>query len=716
MSYIHNVDLAMRLNLRLVSVLFFSLVASCFGQWTQIGPDGGSAHVLAIDPRNGEHLLAGSRGLLLYRSQDAGNSWHYLSEFAGRDDLYQAALNVVAIDPADSQTFYAGISATNSRAPEENGAGLYKSTNAGLKWTRIPSLVGISVYCLAIWEQDRHVMVAGTAHGVYRSGDSGETWEPISPKENYELQGVMSIAIDPRNASVIYAGTPHLPWKTADGGATWHSIHTGMSDDSDVFSIRIDSKKSERVYASACSGIYGSSTAGTSWTKLQGIPFSNRRTHVIAQDPKHAATLYAATTTGLWKSTTSGATWRKTSEDSINALVLDAKGVMYLAVDQRGILRSDDGGETFHEINKGYVNRTITTMQTAGGAGHSFLYASTIYDGQWGGLFRGEGPSGTWELLANDEILHGRNLTSFAALGGSGALVAASYDGFLRSGDDGKTWTDMVSRREPDAVQKAALKGPQKGLQKAAPKSKTVRPVVVRAGPAEAAVFPSPKVHINGLKASSGKSPYLVAATSAGLFSSTNGVEWQLVKIVAAKINLQVSAVFVSPGDSGGLAAVTNAGLYISHDRGTTWISTALQSRPDTIYEIAFDYQDSNLVVAATSDGIYQSKDGGKTWVFRYGGMPKGEVTAVIFHPLHHAEAYALHYGYLYQSLDGGQHWAPFGGSGQGTVAFRTIAFDLSGPEPQLYGLALLRGVFAYHPQSQMTPGNVTAHHQNTSN
>ena len=376
----------MRVNLpRIVFVFLFLIAAvSGFGQWLPIGPDGGSAHVLAIDARDSDHLLAGSRSLLLYRSEDAGESWHALADFASHNDLYQAALNVVSIDPQDSRTFYAGVSASNARPAAQNGAGVYKSVDAGRNWTRIPSIAGISVYCMATWEKDAHVMVAGTNRGVYRSQDSGESWEHISSADNVELQGVMSIAIDPRKADTIYAGTPHLPWKTTDGGKSWHAIHTGMIDDSDVFSIHIDEQTPDRVYASACSGIYGSFSGGAQWAKFAGIPMSNRRTHVIAQDPKHAATLYAATTLGLWKSTSRGAEWRHTSGDSINAMVLDPKGVMYLAVDQRGLLKSDDGGETFHQINHGYVERTITTMQTGGDGQHPYLYASTIYDGQLG--------------------------------------------------------------------------------------------------------------------------------------------------------------------------------------------------------------------------------------------------------------------------------------------------------------------------------------------
>ena len=704
--------------LLVVAVSFLHNVA-LFAQWKPIGPDGGSAHVLAIDSRNPAHLLAGSRSLLLYKSEDAGESWKPVPDFAPANELYQTALNTVFIDPGDSHVYYAGVSATNSRSVLENGAGLYKSKNGGKNWIRIPSMAGISVYCLAIWDKDHQVMFAGTNRGVWRSRDSGETWERISPDSNYELQGVMSIAVDPNNASIVYAGTPHLPWKTSDGGKTWHNIHAGMIDDSDVFSIRIDQRNSQHVYASACSGIYGSTSGGANWTKFAGIPGDNRRTHVITQDPKHPAILYAATTLGLWKNT--GGAWRKTMPDSINAMVLDPQGTMYLAVEQRGLLKSEDGGETFREINHGYINRSVTTIQPAGGG---LLYASTVYDGRHGGLFELQDGSDQWQLLANEEMLGGRNITSFATLGSSGRLVAASYDGFLRSSDQGRTWVDMAS----GAVPEPSKKGAQKSAAKKAPARKGVAPkgashfVPPAKTPAKVPSkawdplpFPSPKIHIYSLKAATGTHPFLIAATSAGLYTSKDSDTWQAMRIVP-KINLPVTAIYVSPGDSGGLAAVTPAGLFLSHDSGATWLSTALPYKPDVIYEVAFDYQDAKLVIAATSDGIYQSVDGGKTWVFRYGGMPKGEVTAVIFHPTHHAEAYALHWGWVYKSTDGGQHWALFDRAGLNDVTFRTIAFSLSPEMPRLYGLAAQRGVYAYHASVSEPSENVTPRPQSPSN
>ena len=181
MSYIHNVASCHALELP-PRFLLFSAVPPALGQWTSIGPDGGSAHVLAIDPRNpcsSPRRLPRSAALSIRRTQASpGIPW---PDFAGSQELYQAALNVVAIDPAILKLSTPASRPSNSRPAAENGAGLYKSTDAGQTWTRIPSLAGVSVYCLAIWEKDRHVMVAGTNHGVYRSQDSGESWEHISP-------------------------------------------------------------------------------------------------------------------------------------------------------------------------------------------------------------------------------------------------------------------------------------------------------------------------------------------------------------------------------------------------------------------------------------------------------------------------------------------------------------------------------------------------------
>jgi hypothetical protein len=166
----------------------------------------------------------------------------------------------------------------------------------------------------------------------------------------------------------MYAGTTHLPWKTTDGGATWKSIHQGMIDDSDVFSIHVDSKSPERVYASACSGIYASTSRGEQWRKAQGIPGTDRRTHIVTEDPAYSHLIYAGTTAGLWKSADAGGTWRKLNSHLIRSVEFHPSDgrLMYLATQDRGLLKSMTAGLSTMEINQGFVGRPVQRVAFAG--------------------------------------------------------------------------------------------------------------------------------------------------------------------------------------------------------------------------------------------------------------------------------------------------------------------------------------------------------------
>ena len=62
-------------------VLCLLLIPGLLGasNWQPVGPYGGSATAIAIDPSNPKTLLLGARNSLLYRSDDAGESWRRLA-------------------------------------------------------------------------------------------------------------------------------------------------------------------------------------------------------------------------------------------------------------------------------------------------------------------------------------------------------------------------------------------------------------------------------------------------------------------------------------------------------------------------------------------------------------------------------------------------------------------------------------------------------------
>jgi photosystem II stability/assembly factor-like uncharacterized protein len=277
----------MSLHVRLLFlVLFLSVSKTGVGAtstWEAVGPYGGHAQKIVIDPTNSEHLYTTTKNGQIYQSVDAGQRWSRLPFSL----TPTTSLNAFVISPSNPRELYVGIGRTFVQTGD---AGVFRSPDGGLTWTRLEATRDSSVLSLTIHPKQTNIVIAGTEKGVLRSVDSGSTWNAISPPNHPKIKAVVSVAIDPSNANVIYAGTTHLPWKTWDGGTTWQSIHEGMADDSDVFSIVVNPRDPQQVILGACGGIYRTATGGARWVGVTGIPEQSHRTYEIAQDPLNPET------------------------------------------------------------------------------------------------------------------------------------------------------------------------------------------------------------------------------------------------------------------------------------------------------------------------------------------------------------------------------------------------------------------------------------------
>ena len=631
------------------------------GGWKLAGPFGGSARSIAIDPENGRTLVAGSRDSLLFRSDDAGASWRLLPFPRGTPGV----VNSVLIDPKESAHYYAGLDAGDS--PD---SGVYESKDRGQTWQASIGLRGSRIESLAISPIDSSMLAAGTSKGVFVSADQGATWRRISRENDPEMQEITALAFDPADSKVLYAGTPHLPWKTADGGGTWHSISTGLIDDSDIFSIRVDPTHPQLVFASACSGIYRSDSGGEGWRKIQGIPGTHRRTHIIAEDPARPDTIFAGTTLGLFKSPDGGKTWQHLSSEQVNWMVFDpaAPRTLYLATEFAGILKSTDSGDTFHPMNEGFANHRLSEITSDG----KRLYASSTYEGLYGGVFVSADGGLQWSLRANEEALHGHNLHSLTASPADASIVfAASEDGILKSVDAGQSWV-LVPEPRPVIV-RAARKG---------------RPAQV--------IHSAGKVRIHALRAvqlEKGKLT-LFAGTDSGLFRSSNsGATWEEVK-AAGITGVSVLAIYAPPNGASRLAVRTGSGLFVSEDTGRTWQAAVV---PDGyyIYDLALPVEHDISILAATSRGILQSTDEGAHWKLVTEGVPAATVDSVRFNPSEGREAFLVQYGKVYRTADGGDSWQVFSSEGLEGAAIRMLWFAPDLPR-RIFALSAARGALVF--------------------
>jgi len=607
-----------------------------------IGPTGGDVLSLGQDPTNPKRVFLGTADGHVFGSEDAGARWQLLGRTGSRND---SVVTAILVDPRDPHALFASTWTRDAIA----GGGVYRSADGGRTW-EAAGLAGQAVRALAMASGSPDTLVAGTLDGVYRTRDAGGSWQRISPVGDAELRNIDSIALDPANPDVIYAGTFHLPWKTADGGRTWHSIHSGMIDDSDVMSILVDRTQPGRVFASACSGIYRSDNGGELWQKVQGIPYASRRTLEILQDAKHPEIVFAATTEGLWKSPDAGSTWsRLTSEDwEIAAVALPSadSGRVLVGVEQRGVLVSDDGGQTFAPSNEGFFHRQVlalaadpddsahllialanapeSLMETTDGGGTWTPVGPGLSVADIRAIYGSSSPNGWWAALSSGGLASydhsgskpmwiqaGRVMSRQLAAGShvpprTTGLASASrpfdlsVNGMAFAGSDWFVATDrgLLISRDSGATWSPSTEGPMGKL-----------PVqCVGVGP-----------HGKPLWAASLRD---IAESD----DSGRTWTWHTLPREAGEV-LQIDVTEDAASGAQVVLAGTRNGLYISRDSGYTWRATGFGLPQTPLRAIAVS--ESTFVASMKTGGLYISHDEGRSWILLTTGLIQGDFPAL---------------------------------------------------------------------------------------
>ncbi len=318
-----------------------------------------TAVVVQVDPQQPSTVYAVSAGGI-FKSIDRGGSW---------GGTAAAAVNSLWIDPLDS-TLYIGTTHGD----------FVRSRDGGATFTGLANAPGGSLNAMAFDPTNPSVIYArwgghGSTDGVYKSTDSGDTWNPTG------LAGAMTgsgpLAIDPAHPSTLYAESRNRGLvQSTDGGDTWTSIGGDTNQivvDStstlytvsggvirvlppggvtmekvapgQVGTLLIDPTNSSTWYATAYSGngpgIYKSTDGGDTWQVVNtGLPSSLSATS-LALDPSAPQTLYLGSSpnsdgffaklspdgSSLQYSTYLGGN----STDAATAIAVDAAGNSYLA-------------------------------------------------------------------------------------------------------------------------------------------------------------------------------------------------------------------------------------------------------------------------------------------------------------------------------------------------------------------------------------------------
>ena len=595
--------------------------------WRQVGPSGGTVISLAADPKDTNRLFLGTADGHVFTSSDEGGHWQLLSRIgAGQDDV----VTHLIVDPRDGKRLYA-----SSWALYSGGGGVYRSDDSGRTWNII-GLAHETVRALAQSPTDPTLLLAGSLTGVFRSTDEGASWQKITPDNHSDLRNFDSVAFDPKDNNTIYAGTYHLPWKTTNGGKDWFPVVKGMIDDSDVMNIIVDPASSDNVHAVACSGIYHSTNGGTQWVKYQGIPNVFRRTQLIRMDPTNPNTLYAGTTSGLWKTTNEKDFKRVTPGDwIINALVIDQKNPQKLIIgtERQGVQVSTDGGATFLSANAGFQHQHITDVAIDREHPERTLVVLTFDTDAF--LATKDGGN-SWTTLGPG--LKRTDLRHVYATP-SGWLATLTSGGWSKYDETTKNWT-RTGLYVPDPVTVPVAQTATKGKKGAAAKA-SAKAIVRKVTPQLAAFL------VNDM--AFGSDAWYAASAGGVLVSKDKGATWRsaskdpLSRKPAQSVELA--------GDNSQVWAIAERNLIYSTDSGENWEAQELAFA--AAGNLRLHRVDDTSLFITTNMGLYGSRDAGRTW-------NRADVRELSFQSVagtSNALVVSLQKQGLLASFDGGKSW-----------------------------------------------------------
>ncbi len=241
--------------------------------WLPIGPythsntgswSSGQAriNVIAIDPNNSNTWYVGAPAGGLWKSSDAGSTWTPLT-----DDLPQIGVSGIAIDYSNSNIVY--IATGDDDGGDTSSAGVFKSTDGGTTWVQTglnPSNTPSSMNDIYINPSNSSMLWVATNGGVYKSTDSGATW-------NMTLGGnIKDIKLKPGNPNTVYAVTPNQFYKSTNAGDTFSQITNGVPTGGSRFVIDVTPADVDYVYllsatsSNTFQGVYRSTNSGTSFS------------------------------------------------------------------------------------------------------------------------------------------------------------------------------------------------------------------------------------------------------------------------------------------------------------------------------------------------------------------------------------------------------------------------------------------------------------------
>jgi photosystem II stability/assembly factor-like uncharacterized protein len=440
----------------------------------------------------------------LYKSSDGGNNWQKLTK-----GLPDGVIQVnVAIAPSDPRRLYATVASSLMGGYQSGrGLGIYRSDDAGETWTKAtddprPALrIGGGDLPVPKVDPKNPDVVYSASIVTWRSTDGGKTWTGIRGAPGGD--DYQNLWINPNDPNIILLVSDQGAIVTVNGGQTWSSwynqptaqlYHAGVTNE---FPYRVCGGQQES--GSVCVSSRGNDGEITfrEWHPVGVIEYG-----YVAPDPLHPNLVYGAGTNSVtrfdWATgqvqdvTPIPVRNEKTRVDRTQPIIFSpmAPHVLYYAANF--LYKATDGGRSWQTISPDLgrehpgipaslgklADKDPNASKQRGviySLAPSFKTLTTIWAGTDDGLIWITRDGGkNWKNITPPELAPWSKVTQIAASHFDNLSAYASVSRFriddlhpyiYRTHDGGKTWQKIVAGLPDDAPVDTVREDPvRKGL------------------------------------------------------------------------------------------------------------------------------------------------------------------------------------------------------------------------------------------------------------
>lgn len=603
--------------------------------------DPSNTNVVWVGSGENNNQRAANYGDGVYKSEDGGKSWKNMglktSEHVGR----------IVVDPTNSDIVY--VAAYGPLWSSGGERGIYKTTDGGKTWKEILTVSehtgfneihidprNSNVLYATAHQRQRKVFTyisGGPESAMYKSTDGGATWNKLTRGLPSGDVGRIGMAISPVNPDIVYAVIEATEqnggvFRSTDRGASWSKMGGYSTSGNYYQELFCDPKNSDKIYITDT--YFMMSEDGGKTMKRLGEMHKHVDNHVIWLNPNDPGQLIVGCDGGLYESYDGGKLWNFKENLPVTQF--------YKVTTDNAFPFYNVLGGTQDNFSLAGPSRTISAngivnenwIVTQGGDGFesqvdpqdpTIIYAQS----QYGGLGRFDKKTGESVDIRPVE-LEGEPAYRWnwdAPLAVSQHKPTRLYfaaNKVFKTEDRGNTWR-VIS---PDLSRQI---------------DRNKLPIMGKVWSIDAiAKNSSTDIYGNITTISESKldENLLYAGSDDGLIHVTadGGQNWTKIdvnNISGAPERTYVNQLLASQHDKNVVYATFNHHrygdfkpyIYKSVDQGKTW--TALQNNlPErgTVYTVAEDHVNADLLFVGTEFGLFFSIDGGQKWIQLKAGLP----------------------------------------------------------------------------------------------